>query len=297
MFRKLLIALIFPIFIISASVALSDESNNLEIAIVGPLDAVDTTANTITVLGLTIAVPASALGNDDNNESNDSNDDGENGDSGGTPITLASFVPGMIVKVKLASDATPLTATELSEEGAYDDHIKILAPLQAVDTIANTVTMLGLKIDISTASFDGSNDDDSQTVSTTVADLAVGQSAEVTLDQTKLPLLVATSIEVKDFTNQVDCEIDDQNGDQVGDDTEDTTVDATEQVIVTNPMTGKKVKKTLHIHTATRTGKVKLSGLVPGRAKLTITRHGKTYHKTVTIAPNGTSALKIKVKN
>ena len=60
--------------------------------------------------------------------------------------------------------------------------------------------------------------------------------------------------------------------------------------------TGKKLKKTIHLHTKTRHGSVNLAGLVPGRAKLTITRHGKKYSKTVMVASNGTNTVKIKVK-
>lgn len=306
MHRHFLVALCLTVMLIFSNVTLADGSGDLEIEITAPLTAVDTTANTITVLGLVISVPASALNgnNGGNNDGQNGNDDGQNGDAGddngggsGTPVTLASFAPGTLVTVKLSSDVAPFTATELRDEGAYSDHIKIKAPLQAVDAVAKTVTMLGLIIDVSTANFEGSNDDDSQTVTTTVADLAVGQSAEVTLDAGKLPALVATHIEVKNFTNQVDVELDDQNGNQVGDDSQDTTVDVVQQVIVTNPLTGKKLKKTLHIHTMTRTGKISLAGLVPGRAKLSVKHNGKAYHKNITVVPNGTNTVKIVVKH
>jgi len=295
MVRNFILALVMPLVLIITGAVRADDGPDLEIEIKAPIQAIDAVGNTITVLGLTIAVPASAL--EDHHHGGKVLTRKGGADDGGTTTTLGSFIVGQFVEVKLATDVAPLTATEVSDAGAYVVTSSIHGTVQAVDSDAKTVTVLGAVIDISTASFEGSNDDDSQNVSATAVVLTVGQSAEISLDDTKFPSLVATRVEVKNFTNQVGVELEDHHGNHVGDnDTEDTIVDATQSVKVIDSVTGKRTHKSVHIHTTTRNGSANLTGLALGKAKLVITRNGKSYRKTVTIAPNGTSNVTVKVK-
>ncbi|MEI6236114.1 MAG: DUF5666 domain-containing protein [Planctomycetota bacterium] len=326
MVRNFILALIMPLVMVIAGVVRADDGGDLEIAIKAPVQAVDTVAGTITVLGLVINVPATAFtvggehhggghhsaikarhegesggggntGGGDNSGGDDGDDDNDGDPTNTTPLTLDTLIVGQFIEIKMSTDVAPLTAVEVSDAGGYTVNPKIHGTIQAVDTVANTVTVLGATIDISTATIDGCNDDDSETVATDAIVLAVGQSVSITLDPAQLPLLVATSVNVKNFTNQIDVELEDNHGNHVGDDdTEDTTVDVTQSVKVVNTVTGKISKKTVHIRTKTRTGKISLAGLAPGKAKLVITRKGKSYRKMVTIAANGTSSIKVKVK-
>ena len=62
--------------------------------------------------------------------------------------------------MELASDAEPLAATKIEVQGGGEEVVEIKVPLQAVDTTAKTVTVLGLTVDVSSATLEGTDDED-----------------------------------------------------------------------------------------------------------------------------------------
>lgn len=272
----------------------ADNNNDFhdhDIEIQAPLQAQDnsTTPPTVKLLGLTIAVVSTG----EDGPSHRSRKEGED-DGGGTPTTPPVIAAGQIIKVELNSDAAPLTARSLEQAEGYDTHVKVKGPLQAVDTAAKTITILSLVIDISTAQFEGANDDHSSSTLVTADTLAVGQNVEVNLDSAKLPALVATKVEVNNFSNQVQLHIENENG-EIENENDAMHVEVEQKLTVLDD-NGKKVKKTVHVETDSHNGAINLSGLSPGRARVSLTRHGKTIHKNVTVGPNSSVPLKLKVK-
>ncbi len=126
---------------------------------------------TITVLGLTIDVSAANV------------EDG--GD--GNPVGCAGLAVGNSVEVELASAGTPLAATAVVNQGD-DAEAGISGPLQSIDTTGQTVTVLGLTINVASASLDGVG---------TLGDLVAGQFVEVSFDASQLPNLVGTQLEAR----------------------------------------------------------------------------------------------------
>ncbi|HLX60355.1 MAG TPA: hypothetical protein VKX17_03640 [Planctomycetota bacterium] len=246
----------------------ADDGKDLEIQISAPLQAVDAVNNTVTVLGLTIAVPASVL--------------------------TDGVAAGQFVTIHLASDTAPLAAVSLSLSGAYASAVTVQAPLQAVDGSANTVTLLGLAIDISSAAICGCNDNSTQTTPCPVSALTAGQSAEVVLDSSKLPALAALKVAVKNFTNQVGVVLCDGHGNEIAD-PNGTSINVTQSLKVKDSLSGKMSHKTVNLHSTTTGGDLSLAGLAPGRATFTITRNGKTFRKTITVGANDSETLKVKV--
>lgn len=240
-----------------------DETGDTAITVRAPLDAppnCTATPPTITLLGLTIDVTAVA------------------GD-------CAALQMGQTVEVTLASD-TPdattrlLTATALDDQGE-DNEVSIQAPLQMIGT--STVTVLGLTVDVSQANLDGADDNsqDGNSQGIDLTQLMVGQVVDLQLASNQPPLS-ATELEVKNFANGVEVDVEDQNGDTVDDTNDDgtsdddVTVEVDDTVTVQAPVAGttalKRVKKTLHFQTRTNGGVVTLSGLPTGRAKVVVTR-------------------------
>ena len=95
-----------------------------------------------------------------------------------------------------------------------DREPRIAGPVDAVDPTAMTITLFGcLAIDVSTAEVEGVG---------ALADVAAGTFVKLKLDGTKLPMLVATKVEVEaDMSTDPggDCP-DDGEGSGSGDDTE-----------------------------------------------------------------------------
>ena len=290
-----------------------DETDDVEIKIQAPLDAADCAAvpPTITVLGLAIDVGTAQFdGEDDGNgdhhggEGPDCEDDGGGG-SGGAG-SCEALVAGQFVTVKLTSDAPPLVGTKIEQDDDGEE-AEIKAPLQAVDATAMTITVLGLTIDVSGAEIEGADDDDSETGGQPVdlSQLVVGQFIEVELDAAQLPTLVATELEVKNFGNVVDVEVEDPDGDAIedvdddGDPVNDIEVDVTETVKVQNPTPGArgKVARVLRFHTTTN-GSFRLGGLPTGSAKLTVTRvaDGVTLTRTRSVRIKGNAARSVRLK-
>jgi len=276
-----------------------DETDELEIKVQATLDATNCggTPPTISVLGLTIDISTASLNNSEDCE-------------GCGDVTCADLTVGQVAEVKLASDAPDpttglLSATEVDMGGgdcedSVCDAVKIAAPLQAIDPNVPSVTVLGLVVDISQARLqgadDGDNEGDNQLVD--ASQLIVGQMVEIELVSNQPPL-AATTLEVKNFTNQVDVEVDDQNG-QVDDGAvDDVQVDVEETVVVHAPASvtaaAKHVRRTVRLHTATN-GSFTLSGLPTGRATITVTRGTSTGHKRVQVRPNRARRVKVRLR-
>lgn len=257
-FCSLLVATAFAV-----QFAVADNGDGTEIEIKAPLDAVNCAGvpPTVTVLGLTIDVSQAQ------------------GEEGAT-LDCASLLVGEVVEVKLASDVPNpttglLTALELDSEGECegDGCVEIEAPIQAADPVGQTITVLGLVIDVSNAEIDGDDDGEDGQPPAPIQ-LIAGQFVEVKLASNQPPL-AATEVEVKNSGTGIEVEIVDQNGNEIEDDDDDVTVVAT---VTATPLTTagtksavKGGKKTLTFHTQSN-GRVRLSGLPAGKAKLVITR-------------------------
>ncbi len=294
-----------------------DETSDVEVRIRAPLDAVNCgTPSSITVLGLTIDISTANIGGGSGDSGGDGGGgnaqdgggaDGEDGDQNGSTGSpgggCAALMMGQTVDVRLASDSTPLTATEVNangdgggDGGGDGSQDRIQAPVQNVDAMGGTIMVLGLTIDVSHATTEGSDDDseDGQSQPVDLTQLMPGQIVDIQLASNQAPL-TATSLDVKNFANQVEVEVDDQNGNPVGDASDDMDVEVDDTVVVqTPPPAGttaarpKHVKKVLHLSLTSGSGSVVLSGLPTGRANISVTR---VNNGTVT---NGRRSLRVR---
>jgi len=280
-FRLLwIVPLLFALVALPAPrVIADDETDGVEFKVEAPLEASDcgATPPTITLLGLTIDV---------------SNAEFEVGTGMGTG-TCADLFVGQMVEVVLASDTPDATggffvalkveagdemADDLEELEA-DEVAEIDAPIQAFDAGANTITVLGLVIDISQAKIEGLKDKDDEDEADNDADdaddavdptqLAVGQFVEVKLASAIHPLS-ANEVDVKNFDNEIEVKLMDEDGDEVADDAEDVQIDVKEVVKVKNAA-GHVHKKIVRFH-STSNGSFSLRGLPTGKAKIVVKR-------------------------
>jgi Domain of unknown function (DUF5666) len=272
-----------------------DESGDVSVKINAPLDAVDCSATppTVSVLTLNVDVTGATF----------ESGEGEGDDDGAG--ACAGLTTGSSAEVKLASDALPLTATEVSQEGDDDDEnsLALQAPVQAVDVGAKTITLLGLTIDASAATLEGCDDDDDQGSGQPVdlTQILVGQILDVRLDPATLPSLVATRIRVKNFTNEVSVSLEDEHGQQVDDASDDVAVDVTTTVRVKQTRPGKAsriVKKTLHLQFRAH-GSFVVPGLPKGTATISIVRNSggaqSAARRVVRVLPNKSRAVKVRL--
>jgi len=269
-----------------------DETDDTKIKIQAPLEAVDCSASppTITVLGLTIDISTAAIG-----PQNDGSNSG----------TCADLVVGQAVEVQLASDATPLAATTV-DQGGGDNGATVQGPLQAIDSTAQTVTVLGLTIDVSQAHLGGADDNaqDGNNVGIDLSMLMVGQFAELQLASSQPPL-TATQLQVKNFANEVDVQEVDGANNQVDDGAaNDIQVDVEETVMVqaaaASGGAARRVKRIVHVHALTNGGILALHGLPTGRAKIVATRvhNGVTSvgRRIVWVRPNTTRLVRLRLR-
>lgn len=272
-----------------------DETDDVEIKIEAPLDATDCpgTPPTITVLGRKIDITGAKIGA------------GEDDEGAGDCITL---VAGQPVEVGFASDAEPLVATTVEAKGdSGNEDPQVKAPLQMIDPTTKVIVVLGLSIDVSGATLGGANDDGSECDNPAVdlSQLMVGQFVEVELDAAKFPALVARQLEVKNFSNVVDVEVEEPDGevgnvDEGGSPLEDIDVAVSVKVKVAAPAAGRashaRRVKVLHFRTRT-SGRFKLAGLPTGRAKIVATRHAHgatmTGRRRVVVKPNTTRTVRL----
>lgn len=287
--------------------AVADETSDTTVKIQAPLDAVDCTAATITVLGLSIDV---------SNASIDAQDSG----SGQTVGSCADLNVGDSVEVVLASDTVPLTATSVDDQGAGESEVSIQAPLQPIDangdaTDGQSIQLIGLTIDISQLqqqNMEGDDDSGTPTAPVGLSNLMVGQFVEVTLASNTSPL-VATQLDVKNFTNTVDVEVDDQTGtevedtDQNGNPQDDVTVEVDDTVVVQAPTPPgattrrhRRMRKVVQFQVASSGGTISLAGLPTGHAKIYVTRvHNGVAtvgHRGVHIRGNTSRSVRVRLR-
>lgn len=316
-FRWMMLASsVFALVALPASRAVADdEGDETEIKVEARLDAVDCAATppTITMLGLTIDISQAKI-------------EGDEDDDGLPPAALAcaDLTVGQFAEVKLASDipnATTglLSALEVDVEGdecADEDEeecngAEVEAPLQAVDPGGNTVTVLGLVIDISQASLEGADDGDDEESNQPVdpSQLIVGQFVEIKLASSEPPL-VATDLEVKNFANEVEVEVVDENGNEVDDGDDDVHIDVEVAVPVKAPAAlsaakkakgkGKGTNNVVRFHLVTN-GSAVLNGLPTGTAKITVNRlhngrRSAAKSSSFTVQANGTTHVLVRLK-
>lgn len=295
-------------FIPWRSAIADDETDEVEIKLQAPLDAVDCAATppTVTVLGLSVdisQVASDGSGDDTSGETGDGGGSGDDGGSGGAG-GCAALAAGQTVEVKLASDALPLTAKELGGGGGEgDSSAEIKAPVQAVDAAGGTITVLGLTVDVSQAGVEGDDDEgDGEGQGGQAIDLTqvtAGQFVEIKLDASKLPALVAAEISVKNFSNQVELEIEDSQGEDIGDD-DSVDVSVTETVVVQD-QTATRVRRVRKVVQFNQTGhgRVVLGGLPTGRALITVSRSGATAAETgkrrTKVLPNTRRTVRVRM--
>jgi hypothetical protein len=303
-----------------ALVALALEvRNDFAVKLRAPLDAVDCAATppTITVLGLTIDISTAVVeagsqggddlvarqadeggdGGDDQGGDDQGDDDGGGGDQG--QGGCAALVVGQTVQVTIASDATPLVATKVEQDN--DDGVQIKAPLQAVDAGAGTITLLGLTIDASMATAGGDDENDGENTPALPVDLtqlAAGQFADVRLDASMLPALVATEVEVFSAGGGLDVEVDDPSGNELNDPGAALTVDVlTKTRVRGGGGSHRSVVQMLHFR-ATAHGSFRLSGLPAGTAKITVAgvSQGVTLARTQNARTKGNEVRSLRVR-
>jgi len=197
--------------------------------------------------------------------------------------------------------------------------VKVQAPFEGLTTVgASTgIILLGgrLTIDVTHAVLEGADDEsdgddgsdgDEQPIDLTT--LMKGTFVEVTLDlmlTSDIPgAFVATTLEVKNFTNHVDVEVLGPDGevvddrDAAGNPVNDVRVELTEIVKVHGARRGRggRSKRVLHFHTRSN-GSVVLSGLPTGHGKVKATRvvggATMTGEGRVVVGPNGTRHRRI----
>lgn len=275
-----------------------DETDAVKFKIEAPLEASDcgATPPTITLLGLTIDVSKAKF---------------EVGSGTGTG-TCADLTVGQMVEVKLASD-TPDTASsffvalkvEAGDEMADDDMedlepdevAEIDARIHAFDETANTITVLGLVIDISKAKIEGlKNKDDEVENDAKDADeamepsqLAADQFVEVRLASATAPFS-ANEVDVKNFDNEIEVKLMDENDNEVEDDAEDVNIDVKEAVKVKDDA-GRVHTKIVKFH-STSSGSFTLRGLPTGKAKIFVKRdHGGKAARLVMVKGDKTKHI------
>ena len=249
-----------------------------EIEIKAPLEAVDCASvpPTITVLGLNIDIGTATIEQGEDDE-----------DGAGGALTCAGLTVGQVVEVELASDlpnATTglLAALKVDAEGEEcddDDCVKIEGPLQAADPTGQTITILGLVIDTSTAEIGGDEDgeEDGGGLPPAPTILVAGQFVEVKLASNQPPL-TATEVEVKNSGTGIEVEIVDQNGNPIDDGEDDVVVQGTLKRAPVKTAAGVAAKssktggKKVVTFLARGKGHMRLKGLPPGSVKLVVTR-------------------------
>lgn len=272
------------------------DGDQMAVFVSGQVTVVDATS--ATVLGLKINLPTTnGSGHMSREETTQTEARMSCCGGGGVGTSTTPPAVGDWVRIHLAGDAAPLSAFDVQTIGGYDSYSQIHANVQAVDTAAKTVTLLGVKIDVSTATIEGNNADASQAMPLLLADVTVGQRVAVRLDSAKLPALVATKVVVMDAMNQVNVKCADQKGNMMNSLDGNMTVEVMQMVNKIDPASGKTYKrKVVTVQTTTQSGTFSLRGLVPGKAKVVYTLNGKKRATTIIVAANGTTTLTLKIK-
>ena len=195
-------------------------------------------------------------------------------------------------------------------DGNGHHKVRIQAPLQAVDPAALTVQVLGLSVDISTASVEGADDDDcgQSTLSARVrghdeggdegdegddqdgddegcmpvdvSELMPGQFVQIKLNPDSLPTLVATQIEVKNFTNGILVQVVRARGRSASGPVQVSVMDS----VRVRDASGHLVTRRLSFQ-AIGSGRILIQGLPTGQARVTVRRLSSGARATVQRVP------------
>jgi cold shock CspA family protein len=306
----------------------ADDAKDIQIKIEAPLEAADctTTPATITVLGLSIdiskakvetstastpaASPTPATGADDGSRRRGGSGTTTAGancyynvclspPAAPTPTGCTALTVGQDVEVKFASDELPLTATEVQQDASALHNLKLQGPLQSVDANLQTITLLGLSIDVSGAGLEGADDDSSHSQPIDLSSLMEGQSVEVTL-ASSTPPFAAAEVEVKNFTNRLQVNLTDPDGNSVTDSTDDVTIDVVQTVPSSTPgATDAPTPTVLRFHKGS-SGSFTLSGLAARRARLFVTRvhdgEATISRHSVRVRPNTRRSIHVRLR-
>jgi len=184
--RKLFYAMGIVLLLVAFSspgVACDDEKR-MEVSVQAPIQTVDCTNTTLSVLGLTVDISNAVFSPKRH----------------GTAPKCADLTAGQTVEVVFTSDITDsagrFTAAEVEVRGGKNNGVKINAPLQAVDASGSTISALGLTVDISSATL---LNDNKRPIA--ASQLKADQFARITIDPDNTATLSATKVQVR--INQV----------------------------------------------------------------------------------------------
>lgn len=243
------------------------ETDELEMRVQSTLVAADCSALTVSVLGLTIGIGQARIDT-----------------SGGVCTDLVPLV-GQLVEVKLASDIPnastgKLSAGRVTPQGNSGSGPRIQAPIQAMN-VGKTLTLLGLSVDVSQVEQLGGLDDHGNPADNNVdpSQLVVGMFVQVNLRDSNTPL-VAKEVEIENFTNEVEVELEDEHGNLIDDhghndiDIEVRNHTKARVPSPASPLDGAMVTKQVHrkFHLSSD-GKFTMHGLFTGEARFIIERH------------------------
>jgi hypothetical protein len=237
-----------------------------EIKLKAPITALDCSGSsqTITMLGLTIDVTDASFGSKWNWHWGHGKRGWYHGE-----LTCADLKVGQTVVAELSGDISNglPTAMEVEVRGDHDGDVLVSAPLDAIDTSAHTVTLLGLTVDVSAAKL---RDDNGNTI--TLDQLTQDQFVDIDLTSDKTPLLAA-SLVARTGTNQLHIKVFDEKGKAV--------TNSTVKAVITV-----KNGKSVVIREATGTGSLILTSIPAGQVKVAITRvnNGKTSKASASVA-------------
>jgi len=265
-----------------------DESDELEFRVEGTLEAVDCTANTIKVLGITIGIGGARL------------------DTSGKVCT--DFVVGEQVEARLASDIPGATSGNLKagrvkSNGNSGSPPRLKGPIQTITSDKSSMTLLGKKVDISQGHLEGMDDSmrPNHSVPADPSQLIVGQFVQVRLvDDT--PPFQAEEVEIENFKNGVHVELENEHGVEIHDLVEIEVHNHTVIAVPApaSPLDGATVRKPkTRVFKAKSHGKFTLNGLFTGEAKLIIKRnvhgHKNRVARLVKVRGNRTGQLKVRL--
>ncbi len=203
-FAPLLVTTAAALLAAAGGARAQDESMDTRIEIRAPLEAAecDRTPQTIRVLGLPIDVTGAR-----------SSDEEAPGPDEDAPSACESLVVGRPVTVRLGGDRAPLSAAEIVP-GDDEQDIAIRAPIQAVSSDLQTITLLGLPIDASTLRFATSDGEDIHLNDPDLDPAArlIGRFFQADLDPGSLPSLVAAGVEVMIFPGEGEAGVEDGEG-------------------------------------------------------------------------------------
>ena len=237
-----------------------DETDELEFRVQGTLAAADCTANTISVLGLSIAIGTARI------------------DTTGGVCT--DLVVGDQVEAKLASDilndAGKLKAGRVTPQGNSGSGPRLKGPIQTVNADKSVITLFGLNVAVNNSTQLGGLDDHGSLADDTVdpSQLIVGQFVQVRLAGETPPLL-AEEVEIENFTNEVEVEIENEHGIEIHDRFEIEVHNHTliRTLAAAAPLDGATARRSRTRTFKTRShGNFTLHGLFSGEARIELRR-------------------------